>query len=599
MKLISVFFREYCYFILFLGLLAQSTLWLSLDSSDPFILKRISEILIILLFSVIFISDSKFSIPSVLVIGLLIRMNYHSYTSFSGLYGGDAALDLLLANTLVETSELSIINHNLYNNRLAFYSAWPMSQLSVACLSMVGGISTLTSSHAIRIIFFVTTLFCHYCIIRWFCERGLGSTELIKWGLLVPVFMPDMVYWQMEVVRQNFGILSHSFFLFTVLKLSERRNKLFYSVLIILSCLCLSFSHTLTSAISVMILISFTIFLELSSRKMEIEISHFRSTLMNVTSMIAITTMLWWVLVGEVLFPKIRGVLRHFYEILTGTKEYFLDPTSVIPPELSPGWIFPILIPRDVIIMGLTAIGFIRLSINQFSEKPSKTYLIFGSLVLSYVCIFTAFFFWTEPFRVLTMVTPLMAVSFMYSIEWIGSKLSDSNVRDVLLVHLSIFLLLFPAAFLAPFSHAYSPLYVFDDEMQSTKFGEASPNSEAATHFVLGHSSEINVTVDFPDNAFQFIDLENLSRFSSLDIEVVYGSGENEGEVFFANRNDISLFVRDGSIYNPSRKVAHETGGDFFTFATEFREETLQTLEMTSNKIYEAEGASIWYKVNV
>ena len=66
-------------------------------------------------------------------------------------------------------------------------------------------------------------------------------------GLLVLVFMPDMVYWQMEVVRQNFGILSHSFFLFTVLKLSERRNKLFYSVLIILSCLCLSFSHTLTS----------------------------------------------------------------------------------------------------------------------------------------------------------------------------------------------------------------------------------------------------------------------------------------------------------------------------------------------------------------
>ena len=525
-------------------------------------------------------------------------MNYHSYTSFSGLYGGDAALDLLLANTLVETGELSIINHDLYNNRLAFYSAWPMSQLSVACLSMVGGISTLSSSHAIRAVFFISTLFCHYCIIRWFCERGLASTKLIKWGLLVPVFMPDMVYWQMEVVRQNFGILSHSFFLFTLLKLTERKNKLFYSVLVIISCLCLSFSHTLTSAISVMILILFATFLEFSSRKANIEISHFRSTLVNITSMIAITTMLWWVLIGGVLFPKIRGVLRHFYEILTGTKEYFLDPTSVIPPELSPDWIFPILLPRDVVIMGLTAAGFIRLSFHQLSEKPSKTYLIFGSLVLSYVCVFTAFFFWTEPFRVLTMVAPLMAVSFMYSIEWIGSKLSDSGVRRNLLGQISILLLLFPAAFLAPFSHAYSTLYIFDDEIKSTKFGEASGNSESATRFLLSHSSEINVTVDFPDNAFQFVDLENLSRFNSLDIEVVYGSGEDEGEVFFANRNDISLFVRDGSIYNPSRKVAHETGGDFFTFATEFREATLQSLETSSNKIYDAEGASIWHKVN-
>lgn len=592
---------DYSNFIGFIGLLCQVALWLSLDSSDSEILKRLSEILILVLFVFLFIRDSKFSIPSVILIGAMIRMSYHSYTSFETLYGGDAPMDLFLANAFTTSGEISFVSHELYDNRLGYYSAWPLSQLIVAATSILGGISVLTSSHVIRILLYCSSCAVSYCIIFWFSEKGIIHRTHAKWGLIVIVFMPELVYWQMEVVRQNLGILAHTIFIFTLLKLSERENKLFYSTIMILSCCLLAFSHNLTSAISVLLVLIFFVLLQSAEWYLGKNSEHFKTSISNSFIILSVLTMLWWALVGEILFPKIRGVVKHFYAILTGSREYILDPTSAIPAELSPNWIFLILPLRDLVIMGFTAIGFLALSKKEISLNPQKMprsiFVIYASMVISYFSVFVAFFFWTEPFRVLTLVAPLMAVSFVHAIEMLTEKGKNNRLLSPQFFKSGVISAVLIASLLAPFSHAYAPLYLYDDNMENVDYGEPSRNSEFAVKHLLKHSApSINTSVDFPDSAIQHVGMEELSRFTGITGEISYLEGDDAANPVFAHENPITLLIRNASIYNPSRSVAHDSGSDFYEFANLYRSSIYQTLNDSSSKVYDGgEGTSIWY----
>lgn len=595
---------DFSNFIGFIGLLSQIVLWLSLDASDSRTLKRMSEILILILFVLIFKKRSKFAIPSIIIIGAMIRMSYHSYTSFQTLYGGDAPMDFFLASSYLVTGEISIVSHEIYDNRLGLYSAWPLSQLIVASTSMLSEINVLVATHVIRMVVYLSTIAVIYSIVVWFSEKEFIRRYNSKWALVVIVFMPEMVYWQMEIVRQNLGILAHVFFVFTLLKLSDRKHKLAYTLLMFLSCCLLAFSHNLTSAISVLFLVIFLSSYLLLEYYFDENHEHYKSSIINSLILLSVLTMLWMTLIGEILFPKIRGVLMHFYLILTGSKDYILDPSSAIPPELSPDWIFFILPLRDIVIMGFTAVGFLLLCKEKIypirQKRPSQSLIVYTSMVISYVVVFAAFFFWTEPFRVLTLVAPLMAISFAFCIEYIIEKGKNIRSLPTNFIKISVISSVFLASILAPFSHTYAPLYLYDDEIENMDYGEPSINSEFAVRHLLEHSSaSTNVSVDFPDSSIQFVDMRNLSRFFGITGEILYEDLGNGKIPIFDKENEITLLIRNGSIYNPSRSVAHETGSNFHEFAEKFQSSVFETLNLTSSKVYDVSGgASIWFSSN-
>ena len=119
----------------FLGLLVLC--WLGLDQNDSILIKSLVSILIVSIILLHFLNKTNHLLLHLFLIGICFRFHYLSYTGFEQLPFADALLDFFMANVLMDNGELTIITHELHDNRLAYYSSWPLSQTSVVIFSLI------------------------------------------------------------------------------------------------------------------------------------------------------------------------------------------------------------------------------------------------------------------------------------------------------------------------------------------------------------------------------------------------------------------------------------------------------------------------------
>jgi len=566
--------------------------WLSLDQKDSLIIKNLISLSLLLTFVIHFYFKSNYLLFHIFLLGICFRFHYLSYTGFEQLPFADAQLDFFMANVLMENGELTIITHELHDNRLAYYSSWPLSQTSVVVLSFISDTSLLLSTNIIQLTYYTGSIMLFYGIVYWFQNNFLDNSEnLIFAAMLLFISLPELNYWQGEVVRMNLGILSHFFVILCIIRLYSRDLRYENTILLILASLMISFSHNLTSALSVLIFSFFAIIFINSSyfgngRKFTQSSREFINSMFNSLGIITISTIIWWSLIGDVLFPKIQAAVSKYWEILSGNFTLTHDPRLQVAAELSPLWSDFFLFSRDFILFFGTAVGFILLFIHKRKEIFDDKNILYFSLVSSYVFIFISLFFWAEPFRVLAYTSPLMAVSFAYFFN----KLQNKNILK-LDISSTFLILILMASFISPLSHTHSPVYFYDDDLSPSEFGEPSKYSNEGINFLLSHTkSESTFSVDYPDYAAHMLNSSSITRLSPLSLSVIQ---YNSTSLYFEDNTDVVLLIRGGSLYQHSS--AQATQSSFVEFTEKAQDLILSELNSKGNLVYDqGNGASIW-----
>ena len=575
----------------FLAIVVLSISWLTFDSQDYLPLKYLISMLIIINFAMMFHQDSRFCVPSLFFLGLCLRFHYQSFVGFTTVPYGDAQIDLFMSNVLLENGQITFIEHELYDDRLLYYSSWPLSQICVVILSSVTGFSTMYSTHIVQLQFYLASFFLILGITHWFNSEVLDSSRSnIKWAILLFVTLPEINYWQGEVVRMNLGVLSSFFVVYSLILVSNADSRFQGSFALILSCMMLAFSHNLTTAISVLvILLSISIIFFLSNREGSVKDAQTKSFLnmsFNLLSLLSVMAIIWWSLVGEVLFPKIQGVVSRYSKLLSEGFSLTHDPRVQIAPELSPLWSEVFLYGRDFIIFGATAIGFLHLAKLKLGKSNFSFNLLF-SFSASYFIIFLMLFLWAEPFRVLTFASPFMAICFAHSIsskDLLGQLRSNENLPIFFLVFILC------GSFISPNTHTHAPLYFYDDDFSEIEYGLPGANAPESINFLMENSNpNTSILSDYPDFAIHPVGPSDVSRFTSIGLSLK----ESQQDLEFVPQGELVILFRDGSLYQ--HQSAQSTDSSFIDFTSKAKSAIKSYLINDANKVYDqGDGVSIW-----
>ncbi len=519
----------------------------------------------------------------------MIRFFNQSFSSFNELLTTDAALDYVMSNILFEESQLLVIDHVIYDERLSFYSSWPLLHYLVSSFHGISGSNDLTLTvNMIQIGIYSSCFITTTAIIWWFKVNSNIPVPNFAVCVLISISIPELVYWQSEVVRQSLGVYFHLIFVLCILHISNGQDKFSTTLIAILSLVGLSFAHHLTSAVSMvsfsasailfLFIVRYFSYTEINQRQ--------RSSLTDISNLLiifAVMIIVWWAVIGEVLFPTIRGALNRYYLIITGVLQYVNDPRIAVPPELSPIWAVAPLMIRDAIIYGGTAFGFIFLALKDDDRIKKFNNLSYYSLIFGYVFATVFLLFFGEFSRVLVFASPFMAIAWSN----LFASLSEEKGRNS--VTACIFLVVL-FSFVSPYNHTFANVFYVDDSISPNEAGRPSPGYSEASNFVLMHSSsESDIGTDLVEFSLMSASSpEEVVRFQSLIMQV----SKERGEIEYNDSKDIVLLIRDGGLFQYNVRSEYRLNLDDLIFAKQ-----LINYEMMENrsKVYQSsEGIGVW-----
>lgn len=569
-----------------------SASWLSLDSNDSLLLKIIISSLMIFVTSLMFRGDSRYAIVALFLVGLCLRFHYLSFVGFSHVPYGDAQIDLFMANVLLENEQITFIHHEIYDDRLLYYSSWPLSQICVVVFTNIAGTENIISTHFMQFALYFSCFLIAYRIATIFNNSILnGESRNIRWAILLFVCLPELNYWQGEYVRLNLGVLASFFMAYSLILMASPKYRLESSILLILSCIMLGFSHNLTTAISVLtFFLAISIMFLISYRDGSIREENNRSFLnamVNNLALLSVIAIIWWSLVGEVLFPKIQGVVGRYSTILIEGFSLTHDPRIPTPAELSPSWALFFLLSRDALILLSTAFGFILLS-RKYLGKSNINFNLLFSFSISYFLVFLTLFLWAEPFRVLTYASPFMSVCMAYCLTnteiW-------KNGHDSNLIHSTILIVILVGSFISPNTHTHAPMFFYDEELNDIEYGLPGSNARGAILFTIEKTDpNSSISTDHPDYSIHPLGPSDVTRFTSLVQDLVQ---DESGNVSYKPSTEIVLLIRGGGIFQ--LQSAQSTNSSFIDFTEKSGFAITEKLQNTGNLVYDqGDGVSVW-----
>ena len=570
---------------LLLSMSLCSLIWLSIDIHEPMLFKFLSSVLMTVILVYSAKNESKSTIPNLFIFGLCLRLYFQSFSGFEKVPWSDAIIDVFVSRSLLDYGEITVFSMSSFTSRLEFYSSWPIIHIFIASVSSITGTQVTIGAHISQVLIYFATFMLSIGLVDLLKKKLLLTEKEVVFSVVLLVTLPELIYWQSEAVRQNFGILFHVFAILLLIKMEERRNRIEFSVLLIFCSIFLSIAHHLTSATSVLL-----IFTVLSCRVILIRVHEQEYSgndarhILNCFLMISVMTILWWSLVGGILYPVVESVIERYIMIFNGARftDSLHDPIAEdLPSKLTPFFSIVMIRLRDLLLFGLTGIGFILL----FREKGSQLDKIvaYVPLVAAYGLLFSFFFFWAEPFRVVTLAAPVMAISFGYGIVRLTSRMPILRSGSLTLILL--------ASLVSPWAHNYAPAHLYDgDPTSTTLYGETGFHTQDYLEFLFAHSSsDSTIESDFPEEVLYAADADLLNKLGLIGMK----EDTENGGISYEPYSDIVVLLRNGSLYSYYSSIYGRV--DDFEQGLDWQEEIKKTLS-NHNKVYDAgEGVSFWF----
>ena len=532
----------------------------------------------------------KFLIFQIAIVFLLIRNTYYFSTNYSIIPFDDGNWDYGVVKTFIENGSISVIQEP---RLLTWYSGWPLLHTLAASLSQISGIDAF---HVVlllpSIIAMVSFIFVYLFVekIRKSMNIDAGVTSL---ALLIYATSPDNLFWSMQFVRQNFGILMITiiFYLIYLLTISPRNRS--YAVLTIFFVMSLVITHHFTSFTAIAYLFLFSAFLAIGKHlaKSKVGSRIFWSSPNLSTIGIALAAFaflfIWWNSFGLIVWPTIGSGIKRFIEVLMGIREIeYLPQQAYYPSLLTPSWTLSLLRLRDLLMYFPALLGLF-LIITKASKTPTKFFVIYSTLSFGILFFFDNVFFRVELYRLVGLSLPFLALLSATSYTQLEKKLRHNwNI----LISIAVITILLLSSFIGLWAHNFAPLHLYDPSINSIEVGERNIDYMRVNEFLNQKISIGRFQTIWTDDTNPLIQLLHPTEYNKIrelmpDMHACIRELSLHGDKLVCVFKDLNLYAYYAGTSSPVKSPQ-----DAEVFRYEFR----QYLGSNFNLIYNDGKYELW-----
>lgn len=530
----------------------------------------LSGLLIFLCVMSVMFSEKESTAPlvSIIIAGLFFRGIYTfamgpNVIPLSDSYTDYAYTAVSLSNGRIDifTGEGGILN-------LEAVSQWPLLHTFTAELVQIAGLDlTLSVSYIVPTIIWLISTVLVYLFVKYILTHlGLGKRVALMVTLLY-VLLPHQIYETIQFIRGSFGLLWIYFLLYLVIRsfFKERPSKSDAILLVIFSA-SLAISHHYSSLLLLFFILIAWACSNLTSLKnllSGITMPILKKTPFNsIMRIFPVVLLSWWLFYGTLAFMFGRNLLSLFYPIERGYTRQLEG--SVFLMELRPPDVSTIVVVRDVIVYGFIAAGilyFLFIFVKAFKMKGLKReyMLVFSSLVAVCLTFILAALLVGVPDKVIAFFAPVLLLCSGLCINKLDKK---KPLRILLVLTITVAGI---GVGLAPYSHNYAPLYLYDNSIRPEETNTHNPNYWRVTSFLNAYVPNSTYVSDDGRLLYAVLSFRDFKQISSFGLSSDYGDFYNG-----------TMVVRFGN---------YPSDHDFWTIA-----------EMQADKIYSSELPEVWIK---
>jgi hypothetical protein len=460
LELITLLFCGYC-------------LWYKVLLPEVYFLSAI----VLAVLMVVQLVNKKYSMLLILqiaILGLFLRNVYSLNTNYSIVPFDDGNWDYAVVNTFKEYGRIYVINGTSSPVKLMeWYSEWPLLHIFATLFSEISGINTFCS---VLLIPFLISILC-FLFVFLLVEKLRKMSSLPKLitplVLLIYVLAAESIFWPMQFVHQNIGILFLTIIIYFVCRLQIHydRREVILTLIFVLS---LVMSHAFTSFVGVGYLISlfFILFIWTSMRQRKTDAKsmrkHFLKALATISFVSFVFLFIWNENYGLGVWSYIEHGLNRFVELLLGTRKLEYLPTSVnYPSALTPPWAVILLTLRDFLIYAPAIFGLFY-ALLRVKNLTHKLTLVSTALSFGLIFIIDSLFFRFEVFRVLVISMPIIAL--FGAISYLQLIRKSKGIQQIIAV--SCIAPLVISSFVGLWGHQFAPIHLYNPSIDPIGVGE-------------------------------------------------------------------------------------------------------------------------------
>lgn len=539
----------------------------------------------------------RYVLLQILMIYLLIGNVYGLATHYSVLPYGDSYWEYAVVKTFSQSGTVYTIPEQAASTKiLTWYSGWPLIHTLALILSTMSGISPF---YAILVLPLVVSL-CSFFVIYLFLEKAraalLMDREVVYLGLLIFALSPDIIFWRTQFVRMSFGLLWFNLIIYLLYSFVSQHYHVARGrgiVIAILAAFTLVMTHHFVSFLAAAFLLLLFILTTFGKYLRSTKVARLVPSILDVqtvritillASFMFICEFLWWSSFGNVIWPTVTNGITRFINVITGVKEIeFYVPQPIYPVQLTPTWALVLLRIRDIVMLIPSLVGVLVFWIKK-PRNPSAGFVLYAMIVFGLLFIVNGVTFKLEPFRLVTLAMPFIALLTASAYNQI--KLKSSYLKNIALPAIIILIML--TSFLGLWAHSFAPMHLYNPAIEASEVGEHSDIGQLERFFYAEIPID-NLKFVWGDDLGPLILLlspSHLDRIQRLTPENIQKMGAGSSELF-CESSDLFLYKYYAGAYSPIRDP-----GEAKNFSQAIREH----LSGKFNRIYDDGTSRLWKK---
>ncbi|MCL0064803.1 hypothetical protein M1N84_02755 [Dehalococcoidia bacterium] len=417
-----------------------------------------------------------------LLIAFLIRNIWYLSTHYSVMPLGDAYGQFGVMEAILQRNRAIVLPEPY---QISMYSGWPAMQLLGVSFSYICDIEPLIVAVLFPHLFFLGIFIFAYLLLRKF-EADFGvSYKVTGFALIALVVLPFLFipptfkYQEMATLL----LLATFYLLYRQFSLSSAPN----SVLLIITLTALVVTHHYTSAIGLLYLFLFSIFLTIGTSKLFVSKTQhgfFRITqpvysFFNVGIIMSIFLFLWWNNYAIIIWPYVASEIERLVYVFRELRFEPFYPLVQYPDFLTPPWALVLLTMRNIILFTSIVLGFILIWLKKVPPRP-KAFVLSSLIAAGLLFAGECFTHWILSYRTVFLFSPFVVFCFgifyerLFEIKW--------KAISYVVITITIALLVF-CGFTGQGNHRFIPAHLYDPKVTWIQAGEHPHNWERLKPF--------------------------------------------------------------------------------------------------------------------
>jgi hypothetical protein len=533
----------------------------------------------------------KCVIFQILLIYILINNVYYLSTHYSVLPYGDSYWDYNVVRTFLQSNSIYTILEQTGPAAIqTWYSGWPAIHTIAVMLSTTTGITPFQIVLLLPLIMSLGLFLIVYLFLKKISISLNLDKEIVYIGLLIFTLSPDVFFWRTQFVRLSLGMLFVFTLYYLIYKLilqpiNQRRTITCLATIIVLS---LVITHHFASFIAMSFLLLLFIFQIASKRieKTKIGSKLFGSTLniaiLSLASIMLISIFIWWESFGTVIWPTVATGVSRFIRVIIGAREAeFYVPQPQYPAQLTATWTLTLLRLRDILMLVPSIFGLLLLWIKK-PKTPQKLFIIYSILIFGLIFIINDITFKMEPFRLVTLALPFLAL--LTAIAYNTIKNKSRHIWHIFLP--TIMILLVTSSFLGLWGHSFAPMHLYNPNINPSEIGEHTNPTQLNSFFneKIPFGNIIRIWSDDVGSLILLIETNQSYKIRRLAPEDVQKIGKL-GLELITEFSDLNVYKYYASVYSTIRSPEE---------AKAFAQTLKQHLISNCSRIYDDGQYRLW-----